>query len=326
MKISRFGRTEFKISQLTFGGGWVGGILIDPDKEIMHKALSLASEKGINWIDTAESYSEGKSEKNIGDLLPLFSNDKFQISTKARLDPNSSESIVSQIDRKIDASLGRLQRNFVELYQLHNRIQNISDKNNFSVKDILKKGGVADAMEKFKSDGRIKSIGITALGDIDAINEVVLSDCFDVAQIYYNLLNPSASFSSPGKWNDQNFSNLIKNCKSKDMGLMNIRIYAAGYLATEKRHGREIPITFGINENELNKRVEKINLIMRDIQGTKAQKALRYGLSNDDMSTIVIGLAEISHLEEALEGYELGSLDEEVLRKIEELQMNNFIN
>ena len=43
-------------------------------------------------------------------------------------------------------------------------------------------------MEKLKSDERIKSIGITALGDIDAINEVVLSDCFDVAQIYYNLL------------------------------------------------------------------------------------------------------------------------------------------
>ena len=38
----------------------------------MHKALSLASEKGINWIDTAESYSEGKSEKNIGDLLHYF--------------------------------------------------------------------------------------------------------------------------------------------------------------------------------------------------------------------------------------------------------------
>ena len=326
MKIRRFGRTEFKISQLTFGGGWVGGILIDPDKEIMHKALSLASEKGINWIDTAESYSEGKSEKNIGELLSSFSNDTFQISTKARLDPYSSESIISQIDRKIDASLGRLQRNFVELYQLHNRIQNVSDKNNFSVKDILKKGGVADAMEKFKSDGRIKSIGITALGDIDAINEVVLSDCFDVAQIYYNLLNPSASFSSPGKWNDHNFSNLIKNCKSKDMGLMNIRIYAAGYLATDKRHGREIPITFGIDEMELNKRVEKINFILKDIKGTKSQKALRYGLSNDNVSTIVIGLAKISHLEEALEGYEMGYLDEKILKKIEELQNNNFIN
>ena len=69
----------------------------------MYEALSLASEKGINWIDTAESYSEGKSEKNIGDLLQLLSKDKFQISTKARLDPNSSESIISQLDLKIDA-------------------------------------------------------------------------------------------------------------------------------------------------------------------------------------------------------------------------------
>ncbi len=39
------------------------------------------------------------------------------------------------------------------------------------------------------------------------------------------------------------------------------------------------------------------------------------------MSTIVIGLAEISHLDEALEGYEQGSLDEEILKKIEELQI-----
>ena len=324
MKTRRFGRTEFNISQLTFGGGWVGGILIDPEKEIMHQALSLALEKGINWIDTAESYSEGKSEKNIGELLPLFNEKNFQISTKARLDPDSSESILSQIDRKIDASLGRLQRNFVELYQLHNPIQNIGDKNNFSAKDILKKGGVADVMQKFKSDKRIKSIGITALGDINAINDVVLSDCFDVAQIYYNLLNPSASFKSRGEWNDHNFSNLINNCLLKDMGLMNIRIYAAGYLATDKRHGREIPITFGINENELNRRVEKINSIFRDIEGTKAQRALRYGLSNNDMSTIVIGLANIQHLEEALEGYDIGHLDEEILNRIKDLQNKNF--
>jgi len=162
------------------------------------------------------------------------------------------------------------------------------------------------------------------LSDIDAINEVVLSDCFDVAQIYYNLLNPSASYKSSGNWNDHDFSNLINNCISKDMGLMNIRIYAAGYLATDKRHGREIPVTFGINENELNRRVEKINLIFNDVKGTKAQKALRYGLSNKDMSTIVIGLAKIEHLEEALDGYDQGHLDEETLMRIEELQNKNF--
>ena len=112
--------------------------------------------------------------------------------------------------------------------------------------------------------------------------------------------------------------------RSKDMGLMNIRIYAAGYLASDKRHGREIPVTFGIDENELNSRVEKINSILDDVKGTKAQKALRYGLSSSDMSTIVIGLANIEHLEEALEGYDQGHLDEETLMRIEELQNKNF--
>jgi len=68
----------------------------------------------------------------------------------------------------------------------------------------------------------------------------------------------------------------------------------------------------------------KINSILDDVKGTKAQKALRYGLSSSDMSTIVIGLANIEHLEEALEGYNLGHLDEEILVKIKKLQNNNF--
>ncbi len=324
MKKNRFGRTEYKISQLTFGGGWVGGILIDSKIEVMHKALSLASKEGINWIDTAESYSEGKSEENIGKLLPFFDKEKFYISTKGRLDPTSSESIISQLDRKIDMSLNRLKRDYVELYQLHNRILDVGDKENFSAKDILKKNGIADSLEKLKSEGRIKSIGITALGDINGINEVVLSDCFDTAQIYYNLLNPSAAFSNLRSWDDQNFSNLINNCMSKDMGIMNIRIYAAGFLATNVRHGREIPVTFGIDSNEIDRRVKKIELITKHIEGTKSQKALRYGLSNNNLSTIVIGLAKIEHLKEALEGYNFGSLEDEILEKIYAIQKNNF--
>ena len=70
MKKNRFGRTEYQISQLTFGGGWVGGILINSNEKIMFDALNLANKNGINWIDTAEAYSNGVSEKNIGKILP----------------------------------------------------------------------------------------------------------------------------------------------------------------------------------------------------------------------------------------------------------------
>ena len=73
----------------------------------MEKALVKAINAGINWIDTAESYSEGQSEKNIGLLLSSIKNNNIYISSKARLEPISSETIFSQLDRKIDESLER---------------------------------------------------------------------------------------------------------------------------------------------------------------------------------------------------------------------------
>ena len=106
---------------------------------------------------------------------------------------------------------------------------------------------------------------------------------------------------------------------------MNIRIFAAGYLATNFRHGREIPITYGINENELNRRVHKIQSLLNDLEGTNSQKALRYGLSNKNLSTIIIGLETISHLEEALKANQMGPLDTDTLNKILNLQRKILI-
>ena len=324
MKKNRFGRTEYQISQLTFGGGWVGGILINSSEKIMFEALTLANENGINWIDTAEAYSNGISEKNIGKILPQMKENKFYISTKAKLNRESRESIFSQLDRKIDNSLKRLNKDYIDLYQLHNKIVSKKNIESFSPKEILKKGGIAESLEKLKSEGKIKHVGITALGDIEAINTVILSNQFDTAQVYYNLLNPSASFSSKKEWNDHDFTNLINNCKSLDMGIMNIRIFAAGYLATNSRHGREIPVTYGINERELNRRVHEIQSLLNNLDGTNSQKALRYGLSNENLSTIIIGLETISHLEEALKANQVGPLDSDILDKILNLQRNNF--
>ena len=55
MKYRPFGRSGLYISEVVIGGGYVGGILIDPDDEIKRKALHKALEAGVNWIDTAPS-------------------------------------------------------------------------------------------------------------------------------------------------------------------------------------------------------------------------------------------------------------------------------
>ena len=62
MRYRPFGRTGLQVSELVFGGGWVGGILIHQDDATKRAAIERALEAGINWIDTAPSYGDGKSE------------------------------------------------------------------------------------------------------------------------------------------------------------------------------------------------------------------------------------------------------------------------
>ena len=325
MKKNRLGRTELKVSQIVLGGGWVGGLFIDPDLGVMEKALVKAINAGINWIDTAESYSEGQSEKNIGLLLSSIKNNNIYISSKARLEPISSETIFSQLDRKIDESLERLNRSYIDLYQLHNRIEKVGTDEHFSAREIIQRKGVLDSMEKLKSEGRIKNIGITALGNLEPIKEVISTNGFDTAQVYYNLLNPSSAFKNRDKWDDHDFSGIVDQCLKYDMGIMCIRIFAAGYLATDIRHGREIPVTQGISEIEQKRRIEKLFDLLKNEQGERAQLALRYGLSNQSLSCIVTGLSKIEHLDQIIEAESLGPLDVEIIEKINFLQKSNFI-
>jgi aryl-alcohol dehydrogenase-like predicted oxidoreductase len=81
-------------SELVFGGGWVGGILIHQDDDTKRAALRKALDGGINWIDTAGDYGQGQSEVALGSLLaeldpaerPHISTDIPQITPKLRTD------------------------------------------------------------------------------------------------------------------------------------------------------------------------------------------------------------------------------------------------
>ena len=326
MKNIKLGRTDLNVSEVVLGGGWVGGLFIDPSYEVMEKALETSIEAGINWIDTAETYSEGQSEKNIGDLLSALPvKDKFYISSKARLDPKSSESFGSQIDRKLDNSLKRLKTDKLDLYQLHNKITFEEGVETLTSAQILEKNGVCDIMEKIKEDSRVDHIGLTALGDTKPIRDVVNTGCFDTAQIYYNLLNPTATFKEKGIWNDQDFSNLVSDCQTQNMGILGIRVFAAGLLATDIRHGREIPVTHMIDIKEEERRVQRIYKVVGQTYGNRAQLAVRYGLSAESLHCTVLGLATLEHLQNAIQAVEMGPLPEDVLEKILELQKSNFL-
>lgn len=317
MNTRRFGRTDIQVSEVVIGAGWVGGILIDPDPDVMRRALRMSLDAGINWIDTAESYGAGVSETNVGWLVEeLDPAERPGISTKARLDVESSETIASQLDRKLDASLKRLRMDSVDLYQLHNRIVARTSGQDIGLDRVLGPGGVADQLERLREDGRIRHIGITALGEIDALTEVAKSGRFDTAQVYYNLINPSAAMPAGAAWDDYSFCGLIDACKASDMGMMNIRVFAAGVIATDQRHGREVPVTAGVDLDREQRTAHAILDTLGDGLGDRAQMALRYALANPDLSCVVLGLAKLEHLETALAAVEMGPLPGDAVARV----------
>ena len=324
MKYRSFGRTGLEVSELAFGGGIVGGILIHQDDETKRAAIRRALDGGINWIDTAPRYGDGKSEEALGWLLAEIDDTPY-LSTKVRLDADRLDDIPGQIEKSLHASLARLRRDSVDLLQLHNHIAaGAAGGNAIGLERVLGRNGVADALEAMRDQGLTRFVGITALGDAASCRAVIDSGRFDSAQVYYNLINPSAGRPVTAGWSGHDLTGIIDACTANDVAVLGIRALAAGVLATDKRHGREIVIAGGSDITVEEERARKVLEVLGPDYGTRAQTAIRYTLANPDLSSVIIGLAELSHLEEALAAADMGPLPAEAVARLQTLYESNF--
>jgi L-galactose dehydrogenase/L-glyceraldehyde 3-phosphate reductase len=323
MKQRTFGRSGIQVSEIIFGGGNVGGIIIHKDDATKREAIRRALAGGINWIDTAAQYGNGKSEEALGWLLPEVKKKPY-LSTKFSLDVDNLKNIPAQIEERLKASLARLKRSSVDLLQLHNRIGSKPGGRVMTVEQILGKDGVADGLDRLRDKGLIRYMGITAIGEAPAVCEVIGSGRFDSAQVYYNLLNPSAARRMPKAWTGHDMCGILDACRENNVAVMAIRIFAAGIIATDERTGRESVLTDNTVPAEEERKARAVLDAIGVGQGTRAQVALRFVLSNPDISCAVIGMAELHHLDEALDGAKMGPLPKDVLRRLDALYESDF--
>lgn len=193
-----------------------------------------------------------------------------------------------------------------------------------TVEQILSKNGVADGLDRLREKGLIKYRGITALGEAASVCEVIRSKRFDSAQVYYNLLNPSAGRAMPHAWTGQNLGGIIDACKSNCVAMMAIRIFAAGIIATDERTGRESVLTTDTTLAEEQRKAKAVFDAIGSGHGTRAQVALRFVLSNPDVSCAIIGSAELHHIDEALQAAAMGPLPADVLARLDALYGSDF--
>jgi L-galactose dehydrogenase/L-glyceraldehyde 3-phosphate reductase len=323
LEYRKFGRTGLEVSNLIFGAGNVGGILIGKDDDTKRAAIRTALDGGINWIDTASRYGDGVSEKSLGWLLAEIDDTPF-VSTKFNLDTDRLDDIAGQIEESLRGSLERLGRDSVDLLQLHNRIGPGVQGRMIGVDHILGTGGVADALDRLRDKGLFRFMGITALGDTACCRQVIESGRFDSAQVYYNLLNPSAGRPVPATWVAQNFDRLIDVCHDNGVAVIVIRPFAAGVIATDQRTGRESVLTTGTDLASEERQARAVFDILGSEHGTRAQTALRFVLANPKVSCIDVGIGELSHVGEALGAVDLGPLPEDALARLDALYASNF--
>lgn len=324
MKYRKFGRTGLDVSEIAFGGGRSGGILIDADDDTKRLAVRKALGYGINWFDTAPQYGQGKSETALGWLLAEVDETPY-LSTKVRIDSSNIGDIAGQVERSLHESLDRLQRPSVDLLQLHNLIETDLSETALTVDHVLGPNGVADAMERLRDQGLIRNMGLSALGDHDLTARIIETGRFDSAQVYYNMLNPSAARAAmPKKWNGFDSTGIIAACRAQDMAVMAIRIYAASHLATSVRTGRESYLTRNTDAASESRMSDVLFAALGDEYGSRAEVATRFALSNPDVSFAVIGLSDPGYIDEAVAAADLGPLPKEAMATLEALYISGF--
>jgi len=323
MQYRTFGRTGLQVSELVFGGGWVGGVLIHQDDAIKLATLRRAMAAGINWIDTAPMYGKGQSEQALGWLLKELDSTPY-LSTKVYLDAEQLHDIGGQVERSVHESLRRLHLESVDVLILHNPIEPTRGASAIAADDVLRAQGAADALQRMREQKLTRHIGMTALGDAASIRQVLSSGRFDAAQVYYNVLNPSAALDMPARWTGHDFNGVIAACKAAGTAVMAIRVFAAGVIASDVRHGRGVVITRDADLTLEERRAQAVFAALGKTHGTRAQTALRFVLSNPDLACAVIGLAQPAHLEEALTGAALGPLPGPAMQALQAVYSAGF--
>jgi L-galactose dehydrogenase/L-glyceraldehyde 3-phosphate reductase len=214
-------------------------------------------------------------------------------------------------------SLERLQRDSVTLVHLHNPLGAVTAGRTLGVDDVLGTGGVLDVLDRLRAQGLFRHVGITALGERASILRVIESERIDSAQVYFNLLNPSAGRALPAAWPVYDFGGVLAACERHGVAAMNIRVFSAGVIATDRRSGREQPLTPGDTVESETQKARRMFEALGERCGTRAETAIRFALTEPRFACVVVGLAEVAHLEEVLAGAARGPLDADAMGRID---------
>ena len=293
MNYRQLGRTDMHVSEISFGAWAIGGSWGPVKDEESYAALNRAVDLGVNFIDTADVYGDGRSEQLIGRLVNERKEEIF-VATKAgrRLSPHAADGYNrTNLEAFVDRSLRNLGVDCIDLLQLH-----------CPPTEVYYRPEVFKALDELKRKGKIRYYGVSVEKVAEALKATEYPDLQSV-QIIFNMfrLKPATEF--------------FPTAKERKVGVI-VRVpLASGLLAGKitaqtkfpaddhrnfNRHGQAFDVgeTFsGVNLETGLKAVEELKTIVP--QGaTLAQIALRWILMFDSVTCAIPGAKRPGQVDE----------------------------
>jgi len=323
MEHRALGRTGLAVSLLGFGCGNVGGLLIRGTPAERERAVARAVELGVNYFDTAPLYGDGRSEEHLGQVLRAL-RPAVYVGTKVRLAPAELGDVPGAIARSLEASLRRLGLERVDLLQLHNPILATPGGRGVPLATVL--DAVVPTLVRLREQGKLRFLGMTALGETAALHRVLEAGGFDTAQVCYNLLNPSAGAAVPAGFPAQDFGGLLGRARAHGVGVIVIRALAGGALSGAlERHPIAVPtvepIASGPDYATDVERARRLDVLVREGHAASVvEAALRFAAAGPGVSTVLVGCSSLAQLEEAARALARGPLPPAALERAATVQ------
>jgi len=269
MEYVQLGKSDLRISRIGFGCMSLGNE--DAENETtLHQALDL----GINFFDTADLYAKGMNERSVGKALKQY-RDKVYIATKVGNQWRADGSGWDWNPRKayilaeVEASLQRLQTDYIDLYQLHGG----------TIDDPIDE--TIEAFELLKQQGKIRYYGISSIRP-NVIREYLQRSNIVSVMMQYSLLDRRPE--------ETCLSLLLEN---------NIGVLARGAVAQGLLVNKPPKAYLNYSSQAVEQAASAVHAISNN-QRTTAQTAIRFVLQHPAITSAVAGIRTMQQLEEAV--------------------------
>ncbi len=298
----KLGRTDLSVTPLCFGGNVFGWTV---DEKSAFGVLDAYVDGGGNFIDTADTYSVGGSESILGQWMRTRNNrDRIILATKVGsqmgTDPHAQGLSRQYILQEVEASLKRLQTDYIDLYQSHR------DDPNTPLDETLA------AFHDLVQQGKVRYIGTSNYSAARLREALQVSD--QHGYVRYECLQPAYSLVNRANYERE----LEPLCLEQGLGVISYSSLASGFLTGKYRPGQNLPSSpraKRIQERYMNEKgfkiLEQLDRVAEAHHATVAQVALAWVMARPGITSAIASATSVEQVRELLGSVDLKLNDEE---------------